>query len=83
MSQHVKRVCRILNNPRDVRFADIRNILEGEGYRLENIRGSHFVYTNGTVIITVVKRKKIAHPVSVDRVIETLELRERYGDQCE
>jgi len=82
MSQHVKRICRILNNPWDVRFADIIKILEGEGYWLDNTTGSHFVYTNGAVRMTVVRRKKTAHPISVERVIEALELRERYGDQC-
>ena len=83
MSQNLKRICRVLNNPRDVRFADIIKILEGEGYSLGNTTGSHFVYVKeGSLPITVVRRKRIAHPLSVERVIERLELRERYGEQC-
>ncbi len=53
MSQREKLLARIRNNPNDVTFADLTSALEGLGFPLVRITGSHHYYRVGNRTIIV------------------------------
>ena len=44
MTQREKRHERIINNPADVDFGDVKPWLQGFGFRLERVVGSHHIF---------------------------------------
>jgi len=82
MPSYEKLIREIINNPKDRRWREIERVLRGEGFwRVKGKKGSHQSYTNGDVIITVViKQGKAMKRWYVEKVIELLNLREKYGE---
>ena len=44
MTKKIKSFDKIKNNPKDVKFNEIKNILDEHGFVLKRISGSHFIY---------------------------------------
>jgi predicted RNA binding protein YcfA (HicA-like mRNA interferase family) len=44
MSRKEKLFQKIKNNPRDVRFSELRKLLEYYGYYLDHVSGSHHIF---------------------------------------
>ena len=68
---------RILNGSRNVGFGDFVNLIEGFGFRLSRVRGSHhiFVHTN---VPELVNLQNVAGEVKPYQVRQVLKLVERY-----
>jgi predicted RNA binding protein YcfA (HicA-like mRNA interferase family) len=71
-----KDLSEIKQNPKGVRFEELERIIVGSGFKLVNVRGSHYVYKKRDRILTVVKphgRHKHCHWLDVKDVIKVLE----------
>ena len=73
MSKWDKLINRILSIPNDVRFEELRNILESYGYTMHNNGGSHYIFKKaGEYPITIPKHNPIkkVYVKMVRKVIE-------------
>ena len=73
MSRKDKLIDAIKNNPKNVRFQDLRKILESIGYTAVNNGGSHFVFTKDNAISLTIPYKKPVKVVYVKQVIKIIE----------
>ena len=69
MDKKDKLLIKLENNPTDATFADIRKLLEEEGFSLDRITGSHHIFRKQGVIFVVPVHKKRVKSVYVKRVI--------------
>lgn len=63
-------------NPRDVRFAEARRVLEFYGWTVDNIVGSHYTFLKGRTRLVLVRPhggRKSLHPKDVKKVMEAIE----------
>jgi predicted RNA binding protein YcfA (HicA-like mRNA interferase family) len=74
MSKREKLIDRLTNNPHNATFADIRKLLEYEGFFLDLVTGSHhiFKYADTTFVIPVHDNRVKA--IYVERILELIEL---------
>jgi len=64
-------------SPNNVTFAQIRRLLEQEGFTLERITGSHHVFKReATIFVVPVHRNKVK-AVYVKRIVEIIESYEK------
>ena len=68
---------RILNGSRNVAFFDFVNLIEGFGFRLSRVRGSHHIYVHPD-IPELVNLQEVGGQVKPYQVRQTLKLVERY-----
>ena len=73
MSKKEKLIEAIKNNPKNVRFEDLKKILESMGYSAVNKGGSHFVFTKENAISLTIPYKKLVKVVYVKQVIKIIE----------
>lgn len=73
MTKRQKIFDKIVNNPRDVSFSDIRKLLEQEDFILERVSGSHHVFKKNSVTFIVPVHNNKVKTVYVKRVIELIE----------
>ncbi len=80
MGKREKIIERLTNSPQNATFADIRNLLEYEGFYLDRVTGSHhiFKYAETTFVIPVHNNK-----VKVIYVKKVLELIDRADTELE
>jgi predicted RNA binding protein YcfA (HicA-like mRNA interferase family) len=73
MGKREKIIERLTNSPQNATFADIRNILEYEGFYLDRVTGSHhiFKYAETTFVIPVDNNKVKA--IYVRKLLELIE----------
>ncbi len=74
MSKIDKLLQKIKDNPKNVRFNDIENLLNGLGFKTRS-KGSHYTFKKGRNIIMVVKphgKKKFTAVVDVKKILEYL-----------
>jgi predicted RNA binding protein YcfA (HicA-like mRNA interferase family) len=73
MGKREKLIDRLTNSPQNTTFADIRNLLEYEGFHLDRVTDSHnfFVYAE-TIFVIPVDRNK-AKIIYVQKVLELIE----------
>lgn len=76
MSKKDKLLELLRNSPNNARFADIRQLLELEGYMLDRITGSHHIFKRDETIFVVPVHNKRVKAIYVRRVVELIE-----GDQ--
>ena len=79
MSKWDKLLARIKTLSNDIRFEELKKILEGYGYKMHAPKGgsSHFIFrTNGCASITIPKQKPIKK-VYVELVREIVEQEEK------
>lgn len=73
---------RIKNNPRNVRFSDLRSLLKEEDFLLERITGSHHIFKKDKYIFVIPVHNDKVKTVYVKKVIELIdELRKLKGDE--
>lgn len=73
MSRKEKLLERLKNNPNDATFADIRAMLEQEGFQLDRVSGSHHVFKREDVIFVVPVHKNRVKSVYVKRAVAIIE----------
>lgn len=72
MSKKDKLLQSIKNNPKDVRFEDLRKLLMIHGYEVSNTGGSHWVFRKDGCYDEVVPRKKPVKAYYVIRALKSL-----------
>ncbi len=79
LSRKEKLIKLIKNNPTNVRFEDLKKVLEGIGYKAVNRGGSHYVFTKkGSIALTIPYRK----PVKVIYVKQVIKIVEEEENGC-
>ncbi len=73
MSKKDKLIKAIKNNPTNIKFEDLRKILEGLGYSATNRGGSHYVFTKDNCISLTIPYKKPVKVIYVKQVIQIIE----------
>ncbi len=77
MSRREKLLESLKQSPNNATFAQIRKILEQEGFALERITGSHHVFRKEATIFVVPVHKNKVKAVYVKRVVEIIESYEK------
>lgn len=81
MTKKEKLFERIKNNPRNVRFSDLRSLLKEENFFLERIMGSHHIFRKDKYIFVIPVHNDQVKTVYVKKVVELIEdLRKLKGD---
>lgn len=73
MSKNSKIFEKIKNNPKDVRFNDLRNLLIDDGFILKRIRGSHYIFSKGETVFVIPSHNNKVKEIYVKRVLSILE----------
>jgi len=73
LSRKEKLIEAIKNNPKNIRFEDLKKILESIGYIAINNGGSHYVFTRENSISLTIPYKRPVKVIYVKQVIEILE----------
>lgn len=72
----------ILDNPRNVRFDDLVRVVEGFGFRLDRISGSHHIYKL-TGISQLINLQNVGGMAKSYQVKQFLEIVEEYNLRLE
>jgi predicted RNA binding protein YcfA (HicA-like mRNA interferase family) len=82
MSKLAKLIRSFLANPPDVRFEDVRYVLEAFGFQEKRSRGSHHTFENemGEVIVVPKKGGRKVKRFYVQRIVELLKLEDWQGE---
>ena len=73
MGKREKLIERLTNNPQNATFADIRNLLEYEGFYLDRVTDSHHVYIYAETILVIPILNNKVHTIYVEKVLESIE----------
>ncbi len=73
MSKKEKLIEAIKNNPTNVKFEDLKKILETLGYKAINNGGSHYVFTKENSMSLTIPYKKPVKVIYVKQVIKIIE----------
>ena len=73
MSKREKLIDRLTNNPQNATFADIRNLLEYEGFYLDRVTDRHHVYIYAETILVIPILNNKVHTIYVEKVLESIE----------
>ena len=80
MSKKEKAIAKLRQNPRNVRFDELRGILLYLGFEERQGKGSHVVFTLGSHILTVPVQNAFLKPfyikLALQKIDEILELEE-------
>jgi hypothetical protein len=73
MGKKEKLIDRLTNSPQNATFADLRNLLEYEGFYLENITDTHhvFIYA-GTIFVIPIQRNRVK-TIYVEKILELID----------
>jgi predicted RNA binding protein YcfA (HicA-like mRNA interferase family) len=63
----------IKNNPTNVKFEDLKKVLENIGYKVVNRGGSHYVFTKKDGVSLCIPYKKPVKVIYVKQVIKIIE----------
>lgn len=74
MTKREKRVKKLFRNPKTVSFKDLDKVLKDSGFDLRQpgSGSSHYVYTKGSIQISVPFKRPFVKEVYVKRVLELL-----------
>jgi hypothetical protein len=72
MGKREKLIDRLTNSPQNATFTDIRNLLEYEGFHLDNITDSHFVFIYAETIFAIPVHNSKVKTIYVEKVIELI-----------
>ena len=66
---------RLLASPRNVAFTDLQNLMEGFGFRLARVRGSHHVFSHPDIpeLINIQEVDGRAKPYQVRQFLKLVE----------
>ncbi|MBE9116408.1 type II toxin-antitoxin system HicA family toxin [Lusitaniella coriacea LEGE 07157] len=83
MNKREKLRKRLKNTPNNVTFAEIRKLLEQEGFVLDRVTGSHHIFTKDEITFVVPVHNKKVKTIYVKRAIELIEQSESKEDEEE
>ena len=70
MAKIEKIIEKMKNQPKGITFAEIKKVLEHNGFEVVRIKGSHYQFRNEQGLLTTVKRE---NPVDIQAVKDALE----------
>jgi predicted RNA binding protein YcfA (HicA-like mRNA interferase family) len=74
MGKREKLIDRLTNSPQSATFADIRNLLEYEGFYLDLVTDSHHVYIYAeTIFVMPIHQHSKVKMICVEKVLESIE----------
>jgi len=73
MSKKEKRIESIKNNPKNVKFQNLKKVLENLGYKAINNGGSHYVFTKENATSLTIPFRNPVKVVYVKQVISIIE----------
>ncbi len=73
MSRREKLFDKLRNSPHNATFADVRNLLQQQGFSLERVAGSRHVFKRGEIAFVIPVHRNQVKSVYIKRVIELLE----------
>ena len=73
MTRKTKLIVKLKNNPQNVSFTDLRVLLEGKGFVLKRVSGSHFIYSKAEVTFVIPSHNNKVKEIYVKRVIDIIE----------
>ncbi|MCL6494766.1 MAG: type II toxin-antitoxin system HicA family toxin [Ignavibacterium sp.] len=73
MTRKQKLFEKIKNNPKNVRFSELKQLLLDENFILDRISGSHHIFKREDIIFVIPMHKDLVKSVYVKRVIELIE----------
>ncbi len=68
-----RRIQRVRQRKANVRFRELRSLVEGAGWELRKIKGSHHYFVKKGRTITIINHPGSLNPIYVDRVLDELE----------
>ena len=77
MSRKNKLFDRLKNNPKDVRFGDIRNLMVDIGFELKRTSGSHYIFSKGDITFVIPAHNNKVKAVYVKRLIDIIEKQQK------
>lgn len=73
MGKREKLIDRLTNNPQNATFADIRNLLEYEGFYLDRVTDTHHIYIYAETIFVIPIQANKVKMIYVEKVLESIE----------
>jgi hypothetical protein len=73
MGKREKLIDRLTTNPQNATFADIRNLLEYEGFYLETVTDNHYVFIYSDTIFAVPIRNDKVKAIYLEKILELIE----------
>ncbi len=76
MSKRQKRLQKLRQNPKDVSFDELRQVLQTEGFLLDHVTGSHHIFRaqiGGEVLTVVIPFARPVKPIYVKRALQEIE----------
>ena len=74
-----RRIARLRKRTANVRFQELRSLVEAAGWKLDRVSGSHYVLARGGRLISLPNHPGALNPYLVDRVLDELE--RDYGEE--
>jgi hypothetical protein len=73
MGKREKLIDRLTNSPQNATFADIRNLLEYEGFYLDTVKNTHHVFIYAQTIFVIPAHNNQVKVMYVEKVLELIE----------
>jgi hypothetical protein len=73
MGKREKLIERLTNNPQNATFSDLRNLLEYEGFYLDNVTDTHQIFIYAETIFAIPVRNNKVKTIYVEKVLELIE----------
>lgn len=73
MGKREKLIDRLTNNPLNTSFADLRNLLEYEGFYLDRVTDSHHVFIYAETIFVMPIHHHKVKTIYVEKILELIE----------
>ncbi|MCY7367619.1 MAG: type II toxin-antitoxin system HicA family toxin [Chamaesiphon sp.] len=73
MGKREKLIDRLTNSPQNATFADIRNLLEYEGFHLDRVTSSHHVLIYAETIFVIPSDQNKVKKIYVEKILELIE----------
>jgi predicted RNA binding protein YcfA (HicA-like mRNA interferase family) len=73
MGKREKLIDRLTNSPQNATFADIRNLLEYEGFYLDRVTNSHHIFIYAETIFVIPVQHHKVKTIYVEQVLALIE----------
>ena len=73
MGKREKLIDRLTNNPQNATFADVRNLLEYEGFYLDRVTDSYHIWIYAETIFVIPIQNSKVKTIHVQKVLELIE----------
>ena len=73
MGKREKLIDRLTNSPQNATFADIRNLLEYEGFYLDRVTDNHHIWIYAETIFVIPIQNSKVKTIYVQKILELIE----------